>query len=93
MRGKRRTTIRSPGRSSQCEWLSKCTRASAQRCMRISICASLPIVIGRFDSVCGHTGTIANTDSAGCRIGPPAESAYAVEPVGVATIRPSARRM
>ena len=31
--------------------------------------------IGRLDRVCGHTGTIEITDSAGCRIGPPADSA------------------
>ena len=41
-------------------------------------------------SVWGQIGvtTIAGTD--GCTIGPPADSEYAVEPVGVATISPSA---
>ncbi len=40
--------------------------------------------------MCGQMGVrqIAPTD--GKMIGPPAESEYAVEPVGVATIKPSA---
>ena len=46
---------------------------------------------GRFDSVCGEIGESTMTRTDGSTIGPPAESEYAVEPVGVATMRPSAR--
>lgn len=44
---------------------------------------------GRNDRLLGQIGvkTIALKD--GCTIGPPAESEYAVEPVGVDTMRPS----
>jgi hypothetical protein len=64
-------------------------------------CASSPTsilllsltVIGRFDKACGHSGTIAIPATLGCRIGPLADSAYAVDPVGVETIMPSARRI
>ena len=59
--------------------------------MTISITLSLPTTIGRLDKVCGDTGTRDITRSDGCTIGPPADSAYAVEPVGVATIKPSER--
>ena len=45
---------------------------------------------GRFDSVCGEIGDTSSTSTVGSTIGPPAESEYAVDPVGVATIRPSA---
>ncbi len=47
--------------------------------------------IGRWVSACGATGTSAKAGTCGSRIGPPADSAYAVDPVGVATMRPSAR--
>ena len=46
---------------------------------------------GRAESVWGLSGTRASAGTAGCRIGPCADSAYAVDPVGVATIMPSAR--
>ena len=49
------------------------------------------MAIGRFDNVCGEIGTSDIAGKPGCRIGPPLESAYAVEPVGVAIIKPSAR--
>ena len=49
-------------------------------------------VIGRLESVCGQIGTSTNPGTLGCRIGPFEDSAYAVEPVGVATMRPSERR-
>jgi hypothetical protein len=57
----------------------------------ISIFEVLRIAIGRLERVCGEMGTSAIAESEGCRIGPPAESAYAVDPVGEATINPSAR--
>ena len=46
---------------------------------------------GRDVSVCGNIGTTTIASRLGCMIGPPADSAYAVEPVGEATIRPSER--
>ena len=45
---------------------------------------------GRSVKVCGQIGVITKASTAGCTIGPPAESEYAVEPVGVPTINPSA---
>src|SRR5574341_636371 len=50
------------------------------------------MLTGRAESVCGLSGTSVNAGTTGCRIGPCADSAYAVDPVGVATIMPSARR-
>lgn len=37
----------------------------------------------------GHTGVITNACTEGCTIGPPDDKEYAVEPVGVETMRPS----
>ena len=48
-------------------------------------------VMGLCDNVCGDTGTIEITSVPGCMIAPPADSAYAVEPVGVDNITPSER--
>src|SRR6266568_8147016 len=47
-------------------------------------------MIDRFVKTCGQIGVITKTPDSGSRIGPPADNEYAVEPVGVATIRPSA---
>src|SRR5437588_11454566 len=47
-------------------------------------------MIERLVRTCGQIGLITNNPDSGSRIGPPAESEYAVEPVGVATIKPSA---
>src|SRR5437764_15167945 len=47
-------------------------------------------MIDRFVRTCGQIGVITKTPDSGSRIGPPADSEYAVEPVGVATIKPSA---
>ena len=44
----------------------------------------------RLVSVCGQMGVIARTFESGVSSGPPADSEYAVEPVGVQTIKPSA---
>src|SRR4051812_16846728 len=41
-------------------------------------------------SECGHTGVTTNASTAGINIGPPAANEYAVDPVGVDTITPSA---
>src|SRR5207245_6157806 len=47
-------------------------------------------MIDRFVRTCGQIGVITKTPDSGSRIGPPADNEYAVEPVGVATIKPSA---
>ncbi len=49
--------------------------------------------MGRFDSVKGQIGVITTAFIDGKIIGPPAERLYAVEPVGVETIKPSARNL
>jgi len=41
-------------------------------------------------SMCGEMGVSSTQRWAGDTIGPPAENEYAVEPVGVATMTPSA---
>ena len=41
----------------------------------------------------GQMGTTHSTSRSGCKSGPPAETQYAVEPVGVDTTTPSARRV
>ena len=45
----------------------------------------------RLESVCGQMGVRAMTAAVGKITGPPAARAYAVEPVGELTIRPSQR--
>jgi hypothetical protein len=40
--------------------------------------------------MCGATGVTSKHGIAGVTIGPPAENEYAVDPVGVATMTPSA---
>ena len=47
--------------------------------------------IGRFESPWEQIGVTTKASTEGSRIGPPAESEYAVEPLGVATMTPSAR--
>ncbi len=49
------------------------------------------ITTGRFVSVCGAIGVSSIASTAGCTIGPPAARLYAVDPVGLAMIKPSAR--
>lgn len=44
---------------------------------------------GRNDRLRGHIGVNTSALSDGWTIGPPADSEYAVEPVGVDTIKPS----
>ena len=44
---------------------------------------------GRNDKLRGHIGVKTSALSEGCTMGPPAESEYAVDPVGVETIMPS----
>ncbi len=47
--------------------------------------------IGRAVKVCGQIGTITKASKDGTRTGQPADNPYAVEPVGVDIIIPSAR--
>ena len=46
--------------------------------------------MGRLLSVCGAMGVMISASMAGCTIGPPADRLYAVDPVGIAMIKPSA---
>src|SRR6185436_10241214 len=56
-----------------------------------SISSSSGTTIGRLESVNGQIGVTTTAFIDGKITGPPAERLYAVEPVGVETIRPSAR--
>ena len=47
--------------------------------------------IGRLVNVCEQIGVMTTASIVGNRIGPPADSEYAVDPVGVEMISPSAR--
>ena len=73
--------------------MSKFTLASRPATISIATSPESGTTIGRFERSCGAIGTTTQPAMPGCRIGPPAESAYAVEPVGEPTIRPSARRL
>ena len=57
---------------------------------RTSITDRSLTTVERLVSTWGQIGVITNAPESGRRIGPPAASEYAVEPVGVATIKPSA---
>ena len=48
------------------------------------------ITIGRMKQECGHIGVSIIPFTLGFTIGPPADKEYAVEPVGVDIINPSA---
>jgi hypothetical protein len=48
---------------------------------------------GRLVKVCGQTGVMQMASTVGNTIGPPADNEYAVEPVGVATMSPSALKV
>ena len=48
-----------------------------------------PMMSGRANNACAANGTNCKAFTFGHMIGPPAENAYAVEPVGVDTITPS----
>src|SRR5436189_3482083 len=51
----------------------------------------LEITIGRTVRLCGAMGVIIKLSESGMMIGPPQLNEYAVEPVGVETINPSAK--
>lgn len=71
----RRTTMRSPGSSDVSDCMSKLTLASRPLVTWMTTSASCGMTMGRLDSACGAIGTSTRPDSAGCRIGPPADSA------------------
>ena len=74
-------------------WPSSVAIAPSSLLVRTTSISELAGTIrGRCVSVCGQIGVRINDGTAGLMIGPPAESEYAVEPVGVLTIRPSPRR-
>lgn len=78
-----------------CKSLNTCispeTRADSPSSTRTVMVHMSGITIGRFDSACGAIGTNTMPFVCGCNIGPFEDKAYAVEPVGVAIIKPSAR--
>ena len=47
------------------------------------------MMMGRNESECGQIGVISMQGTVGCTIEPPADTEYAVEPVGVAMMSPS----
>ena len=47
------------------------------------------VTSGRLNSACALIGTSSSASTSGQTTGPPAENAYAVEPVGVAQTTPS----
>src|SRR4051812_34279491 len=47
------------------------------------------VTTGRLNSACALIGTSSSASTAGQTTGPPAENAYAVDPVGVANTTPS----
>ena len=61
---------------------------SARHTTRITLDSGT--ITGRLVSMCGQIGVRQNAATDGKMIGPPADSEYAVDPVGVATISPSA---
>ena len=52
--------------------------------------ASAGMTTGRLVSVCGAIGLSTSALTAGCTMGPPADRLYAVDPVGLAMMSPSA---
>ena len=83
--------MRSPNKSSAKDCISKLALASRPEIKSIAISSVSAKTIGRFDSVCGAMGTITHAFKEGCKRGPPADNEYAVLPVDVAMIKPSAR--
>jgi len=71
--------------------MSKLTLISRPRTISTTIWLESGKTMGRFDSACGAIGTSTIPPRVGCSKGPPADSEYAVEPVGVEMIKPSER--
>src|SRR5437763_13809543 len=86
-----RQTMRSPSRIGIPTWPSTLRYAfSLPVFTTISICDESLTTNERWVKECGETGVMTNALTDGVRIGPPAASEYAVEPVGVDTMRLSA---
>ena len=67
---------------------STCSAGDASRTITRDVAGT---TTGRLVSVCGQIGVTTKARTSGVTIGPPAARVYAVEPVGVATMSPSAR--
>src|SRR6185295_10530719 len=86
----RRMTMRPPGGTSN-------TRRPSQHSTAVGACGSTVTAIvddgavtsARLNSACALIGTSSRASTSGHTTGPPAEKAYAVEPVGVAQTTPS----
>jgi len=86
--------IRSPGSSGNPTCPSSVTCTSAAFCPSASATVTIDSpgrMIGRCDRLCGQIGVVTRALTDGTMTGPPAARLYAVEPVGVERIRPSAR--
>ncbi len=87
-----RIITRSPTLSGNPTWPSRVNATSSWSVFSInSISALSGTTIGRLESVNGQMGVTTTAFIDGKITGPPAERLYAVEPVGVETMRPSAR--
>src|SRR5690625_1439183 len=87
----RTTSICAPGGATIRRCPSHQMTAGVSERVRIStdILEFGPTTRGRANSACALTGTISIASTSGHTTGPPAEKAYAVEPVGVASTTPS----
>ena len=93
MRSARVTMTSSPCRNAKPRWPSKVTNISSglDSAAGRTLMRELPgITIGRLPSECGAIGVSSSASTLGCTIGPPAARLYAVDPVGLARIKPSA---
>ena len=82
------STIRSPAISSNLRIPSAAISAATDS-TSITISESGDTTIGREKSACAASGKSTKALTSGQSTGPPAEKAYAVEPVGVAQMTPS----
>ena len=87
-----RINTESPGISSARSFPSKLTHALclASSATLSSTSTESGKITGRKESVCGQIGVIKMAGTLGCTIDPPAETEYAVDPVAVASMTPSA---
>ena len=79
-----------PGEISLLSWPSHITDTPPGLKQFIFIENDEGIMIGRWERVWGHIGIIIIPFTSGWRMGPPAEREWAVEPVEVEIIKPSA---
>src|SRR4029453_16555546 len=89
-RSERRTSTLAPGGSSSERRPShQSTPCGVSGATSIASTLVGAVTNGRANSACALIGTISNASTSGQTTGPPAENAYAVEPVGVAHTTPS----